>query len=126
MIVINQRSNKPLYEQIYMQVIKLIADNIYTFNDKLPSIREMAVDIKVNPNTIQRAYQNLETDEIIYSVKGKGYFVGIEDNLKEVIVKNDRVNIKDDIEYLKSIGFNKNEIKNIVDDILVKMEDKNA
>jgi len=126
MIVIDQRSNKPLYEQIYMQIINLIANKVYNYNEKLPSIRELAVDIKVNPNTIQRAYQNLESDDIIYSVKGKGYFVNVENNLKEMVIKNDRIKLKEYLGYLMSLGFDTIEIKVMIDDILKNMEVENA
>lgn len=110
MIQIDGRSTKPLYEQIYMQIIKLISMNVYERNSKLPSIRELAVDLKVNPNTIQRAYQNLENDNVITSAKGKGYFVGNNENFKEIFFDNNKKKFVEFLDYLREIGFTNEEI----------------
>ena len=71
MISLNYRDSRPIYEQIRDELRKLIVTGA---NDKLPSVRALATQLAINPNTIQRAYNELETEGYLYSVPGKGSF----------------------------------------------------
>lgn len=75
MIQLNYRDSKPIYEQIKEGLRKLIITNAITADEKLPSVREFASSLAINPNTIQRAYHDLESEGYIYTVTGKGCFV---------------------------------------------------
>ncbi len=75
MIQIDYRSQKAIYEQVRDELKKLIMKGILKEGDKIPSVREIAGSLAINPNTIQRAYRELESEGFIYSVKGKGNFV---------------------------------------------------
>ncbi len=75
MIQLNYRDAKPIYEQIQDGLRKLIVTDSLAANDKLPSVREMAASLAINPNTIQRAYRDLESEGYIYTIAGKGSFV---------------------------------------------------
>ncbi len=75
MIQINYRDSRPIYEQIRENLLKLITTGVLPPNEKLPSVRELAADLAINPNTIQRAYRELETEGYIYKVSGRGTFV---------------------------------------------------
>lgn len=75
MRTIDFRDSRPLYEQIISQVQQEIISGILVEGDQLPSIREMASSLSINPNTIQRAYRELESSGWIISVPGKGSFV---------------------------------------------------
>ncbi len=75
MIQLNYRDAKPIYEQIKDGLRKLIVSNSLSANEKLPSVREMASRLAINPNTIQRAYHDLENEGYVYSVAGRGTFV---------------------------------------------------
>ena len=75
MISVNYRDARPLYEQIKENVIRLIMTHTLTQDERLPSVRELAVKLAINPNTIQRAYRELENEGYIYIVTGKGAFV---------------------------------------------------
>ena len=75
MITVNFRDSRPLYEQIKEGIIKLIVTHALKPDEKLPSVRELAVELAINPNTIQRAYRELETEGYIYVAPGKGAFV---------------------------------------------------
>ena len=75
MIQVNSKSSIPLFEQIQSRVKELILKNALRDGDKLPSVRELACMITVNPNTISKAYGKLEEDGIIQTVQGKGTFV---------------------------------------------------
>lgn len=75
MIQLNYRDAKPIYEQIKEGLRKLVVTNALTQGERLPSVRELASQLAINPNTIQRAYRELENEGYIYTVVGKGTFV---------------------------------------------------
>lgn len=75
MISIDSRNSKPLYEQVVDEFKKLIVAGVMTQDEKLPSVRSLASQLAINPNTIQRAYRELEAAGFIYSAAGKGSFV---------------------------------------------------
>lgn len=94
MFNLNYRENKPFYEQIQERIRSMITSGAMAPGEKLPSVRELAVQLAINPNTIQRAYRELERDGYIYSVSGKGSFVGgeietIEKHKQELLTQFD-------------------------------------
>lgn len=76
MIRIDPYSRSPIYEQVIHRISELIMVGDLKNGDKLPSVRTLAKDLGVNPNTVQKAYAELERRRIIYTVSGKGNFVG--------------------------------------------------
>ena len=74
MVNINTRDPRPFYEQIKEGIGRLILTGVLGQGEKLPSVRELAGQLAINPNTIQRAYRELESEGFIYSVAGKGSF----------------------------------------------------
>ena len=74
MISLNYRDSRPIYEQIKDGLKKLIVTGGLAVDEKLPSVRALATQLSINPNTIQRAYNELEGEGYIYSVPGKGSF----------------------------------------------------
>ncbi len=74
MVSLNYRDSRPIYEQIKDGLRKLIVTGAMGPDEKLPSVRAMATQLSINPNTIQRAYNELEGEGYIYSVPGKGSF----------------------------------------------------
>lgn len=81
MIVIDYRDRRPIYEQIVERFQELILKDILEPDNQLPSVRNLAMELSINPNTIQRAYTQLEQEGYIYSVQGKGSFVSENDSL---------------------------------------------
>ena len=77
MISLNYRDGRPIYEQIREQFQRLIVSGALGEGEKMPSVRELAAALSINPNTIQRAYRELEHAGYITSVAGKGSFVGM-------------------------------------------------
>lgn len=75
MININFRDPRPIYEQIKDELRRLIVSGALASDSRLPSVREMASELAINPSTIQRAYRELEAEGYICSVAGKGSFV---------------------------------------------------
>lgn len=75
MITINYRDPHPIYEQVKLGLRRLIMTEVLRPNEKMPSVRELSAQLAINPNTVQRAYRELEAEGYIYSVPGKGSFV---------------------------------------------------
>ncbi len=76
MITLNYRDPRPIYEQLEEKLRRMILSGAIAEGEKLPSVRELAGQLAINPNTIQRAYRELEQAGFIYSVPGKGSFAG--------------------------------------------------
>ena len=81
-ISIDFRNRKPIYEQIVDRFETLIVNGVLDADTQLPSVRALAVELSINPNTIQKAYSLLEQNGYIYPVKGRGNFVSGNEQLK--------------------------------------------
>lgn len=75
MFKLDLQSRIPIYEQLKGKISELILVGIIQPDDQLPSVRALARDLGVNPNTVQKAYQDLERDGVIYSISGRGSFI---------------------------------------------------
>lgn len=77
---------KPIWRQIYDLVCTRILSGEWTENSRIVSVRELAADVGVNPNTVMRSYEKLESDKIIYNRRGIGFFVveGAKDHILEI------------------------------------------
>ncbi|MBP5593757.1 GntR family transcriptional regulator [Pseudobutyrivibrio sp.] len=74
MIQLNYRDSKPIYEQIKDGLRRLVVSGAVRTDEKLPSVRELATSLSINPNTIQKAYRELEQEGYIYTIAGKGSY----------------------------------------------------
>lgn len=123
MINIDLKSNKPIYEQIIEQIKENVIKGYLKPNDILPSVRKLAIMINVNPNTVSKAYQELERQNVIVTIRGKGTFVEdignnkINDSKMELIVKKLQSVIID----MKYLGLSDEEIINLVKKISSEM-----
>lgn len=108
----NFKDGIPIYAQIIDEMTMRIASNAYAPGEKLPSVRELAMDAGVNPNTMQRALAELERRGLVYSERTSGRFVTKEeevlDNLHEELA---RKYFQEFAEKLRKIGMDKAEIK---------------
>ena len=84
MIQLNYRDAKPIYEQIKDGLKHLLLSGAVAAGEKLPSVRELASSFAINPNTIQRAYKELENEGYIYSVSGKGTFAAEKQDVVQI------------------------------------------
>ena len=75
MIILDMSDKRPLYEQVYERFKDLIEKGVLQTDEQMPSVRAMSMELSINPNTIQRAYAELERAGYIYPVKGRGNFV---------------------------------------------------
>ncbi|MCM1026019.1 MAG: GntR family transcriptional regulator [Roseburia sp.] len=78
MILLDYRDKRPIYEQVVEKLERLIVNGALEADSRMPSVRSMGVDLAVNPNTIQRAYNQLEQEGYLYTVSGRGSFVAPE------------------------------------------------
>ena len=83
MLQLNYRDPRPIYEQVKSEFRRLILSGALPRGEKLPSVRELAAELAINPNTIQRAYRSLEVEGWIATVPGKGCFVCNADDTRE-------------------------------------------
>lgn len=114
MITLDYRDKRPIYEQIIEQMQKLIVSEILKADDKLPSVRNLAMEISINPNTIQRAYMELEKDGWIYTVKGKGNFVADKAGWADAKKAEAMDTLKKEISKAKALGITKEEIISLI------------
>lgn len=106
---------------IYIQIMNMIKLDIVTRKllggDKLPSVRDLSQNLKVNPNTIQRAYQELERDGITYTQRGMGTFVAEnEDMIKKLKKEMAEDTIESFLKGMKNLGFTETEILEIIEE----------
>lgn len=83
MIILDYKDRRPIYEQVMEKLKDMMLLGVLMENQPLPSVRSLAMDLSINPNTIQRAYAELERQGYIYTVKGKGSFVSENTEMKE-------------------------------------------
>lgn len=109
----------PIYIQIVAYIKKKIVTSKLKCGDKLPSVRELSAQLKVNPNTLQRAYQELEREGITCTQRGMGTFVVEDINMINTLKKEMAKEIIDSfISGMKNLGFDNKEIMQIVDESL--------
>ncbi len=82
-ILLDYRDKRPIYEQIVEKLERLIVGGALEADSKMPSVRSLGMELAVNPNTIQRAYNQLEQDGYLYTVSGRGSFVAPEGEWRE-------------------------------------------
>ena len=114
MITLDYRDKRPIYEQIIEGIQKLIVSEVFKADEKLPSVRSLAMEMSINPNTIQRAYMQLEQEGWIYSVKGKGNFVSEKERWLSSKKKVALDTLRKEIEKAKELGVTKEEIINLL------------
>lgn len=114
MIVIDYSDKRPIYEQIIERFRNLILSGVLEDNEKLPSVRALAIELSINPNTIQRAYSELEREGFICSVKGKGNFVNLNKSLMEVEQSRMLQELKTHLKKCKDFGIDVLQIEDCV------------
>ncbi|MBQ8956626.1 MAG: GntR family transcriptional regulator [Lachnospiraceae bacterium] len=111
---IDFRDKRPIYEQIVSGVEEEILRGILPPDEPLPSVRSLAMELSVNPNTIQKAYRQLETDGYTYSVPGRGSFVSNVEGLRSVKKKEALQKISGIVHEAKILGASDGEINEAV------------
>ena len=104
MISIDPRDPRPLYEQVVEGFRGLILAGVLQADDKLPSVRSLATQLAINPNTIQRAYAQLEAEGYVYSVAGRGSFVAEDGDQNARRMAELTASLRETIEELRHLG----------------------
>ena len=115
MIILDYKDRRPIYEQVAEKLEELMLLGILGENEPLPSVRSLAMELSINPNTIQRAYGELERQGYIYTVKGKGSFVAENSVMKEKRKKDLLIQVSELIDEAIRLGISGEEIKNMVE-----------
>ena len=110
MIHLDYRDSPPIYEQVKDGLRRLMVTGVLASGDKLPSVRAMASQLSINPNTIQRAYAELETEGYVVSVTGKGSFVAEGDTQNAARRAELTGKLKPLLEELKNLGMTREEL----------------
>lgn len=117
MLELNFKSGVPICDQIVNGFIRMKALGLVESGEQLPSVRQLAVELSVNPNTIQKAYQMLESNGIIYSVKGKGSFISSDAAADIAVIKSAKKDFRRAAVSAKELGLKRNELIEIIDEV---------
>ena len=120
MISIDYQSKLPLYEQIARRFQTLILSGALPPGSQMPSVRSLAMELSINPNTIQKAYSTLEQEGCIYSVKGRGNFVADSSALAGQKKKNLLERFRRLASYGQELGITEQEYKQVIESLYEK------
>ena len=115
MFQLDLKNGVPICDQIVNGFIKLKAIGVLKGGEQLPSVRVLASQFSVNPNTVQKAYAILESNGIIYTVKGKGSFISDDDKAYNAIIENAENNFITAIGEAKKIGLTKEQLISLIE-----------
>lgn len=116
MVMLNMKSGVPIWEQIRDSFKKQILAGVLSAGDKLPSVRTLASELGINPNTIQRAYTDLENSGFVYTVSGRGCFVSEKNEASLITEQNSRINeLKKALRLVREAGVSKSAVAEIIE-----------
>ena len=110
MIILDYQDRRPIYEQVTEKFRTLIYQGVLPADSRIPSVRQLAMELSINPNTIQRAYMMLEQEGLIYPVKGKGNFVADTQKIQEESKENFRQEFLELVRKGNHTGFEEEEL----------------
>lgn len=117
MIKLDLQSRLPIYEQLKARISELVLLGELKADDQLPSVRSFARDLGINPNTVQKAYQELERDGIIYSVAGRGSYISPSMDLTTQLHEAQLQKVRQVVRQAKSCNVQERDVLNVVKDV---------
>jgi len=125
-IFINASSGVPIYRQIIQQIEKGVAGGLLSPGDQLPTVREVALDLTINPNTVARAYRELEGSGIIESVQGRGTYISgtashLSGKAREKMIKD---KLEEIVREAQQLNLNPAKIEELLKEALFEMNDQ--
>ena len=117
MILLDYRDKRPIYEQVVDKLERLIVGGALVADTKMPSVRSLAVELSVNPNTIQRAYMMLEQAGYLYTISGRGNFVAPESEWRGSKVQEMVKECREKLLLAKEAGVTREQLLNLVNTI---------
>ena len=117
MFSLDLQSRQPIYEQLILRLTELVSLGALPPGEQLPSVRALARDLGVNPNTVQKAYQELERTGVIYSVTGKGSFISPGNTAGEMLSQRSVEQIREAVAEGKRTGLSREAVVSVVDSV---------
>jgi len=121
-LTVDPRSGVPIYLQIIEQVKRSIALGVLQAGEQLPTVKQLALDLTVNPNTVARAYRELEREDVIETAPGRGSFVrsnGVTESPKVAAeIAGDALDVA--LREAKSVGLERGEVRRLFEDALAR------
>ena len=114
MLQLNYKSGMPICDQIVNGFIRLKATGVMNAGDQLPSVRSLAIDLSINPNTVQKAYQILESGGVIYSIKGKGSFFSEDALADTTVMRSARAEFEKAVRSARELGLTETQLIEII------------
>lgn len=112
-------TDRPVYLQLIEQIQNKIITGIYQPGDKLPSVRDMAAEAGVNPNTMQKSLMELERSELVYTNRTSGRYITSDETLiKELKAQSVKGQIMEFLDKMSKLGFKEEEIKALISEAL--------
>jgi GntR family transcriptional regulator len=115
-LTVDPRSGVPIYLQVIEQVKRSVAIGVLSAGEQLPTVKQLALDLTINPNTVAKAYRELERDGVIETSPGRGSFVksnGVKDTTKAAAMDVARDAIDGAVREAKSIGLGAEDIRSL-------------
>lgn len=120
MITLDYADRRPIYEQVIEKIKDLILLGVLEPDSQLPSVRELAMELSINPNTVQRAYAELERQGIVYCIKGRGNFVAGINNLLQQHTEEIKTQLLELIKKAKKANISEEELITLVKQLYVQ------
>lgn len=117
MFSIDLRSREPIYEQLVNNIILLITNGVLEPDEQLPSVRNLARDLGINPNTVQKAYQELESRGLVYHAAGRGSFISPGEDLTRAVLDERLTAAEAELVKCRKAGVAKSEILQLLEKV---------
>lgn len=114
MLFLDYQDRRPIYEQILEKFRLLILSGAMEPDSRMPSVRQLAMELSINPNTIQRAYMELEQQGLIYPVKGRGSFVTGSSEIRRIGMEEILRELRETTEKCRTFGIKEEEIIHVI------------
>ncbi len=123
---INASSGVPIYRQIVQQIENGVAGGLLSPGDQLPTVREVALDLTINPNTVARAYRELESSGIIESIQGRGTYISgtvphLSGKVREKMIKD---KLEEIMREAYQLNINPSKVEELLREVLMEINDK--
>ena len=118
MFLLNLQSKQPIYEQIQDQILRFIEAGVLQGGDRLPSVRQLAQDNGINPNTVSKAYMELEKKGIVYNIPKKGVYVA---EIDPDVSRHKQ--LRSALQTLKDSGLSKEDLMTVIEELYQEVED---
>lgn len=118
MLLVNPRSKQPIYEQLVEQLRRQLCLGVVKAGQAMPSVRQLATELGINPNTIQKAYRRMEAEGMIVTVPGKGSFIS--DDLAAMLGRQREEQlqrVRQQLIACRDMGLDKETIDNLTDEV---------